>query len=254
MQILANKPLALQQQRDMEFFFFFSFIILLEKLGKCRFIFSLNTCRPTLTFCAGYLCARNSKFIVRVAWLCQRMCTHTAPGMSHYLQDLLQLISPRREWEKEQKWFLLVWAMGSHGWCELREKLGWIPSWSQSHSPWCQRIRAEELQTWAYLDHTLLLYGSIDVTDFLSSPSCSHFPVSRSRSPQWGENPGRWAKPRLCPSHRATAELPGTNPIAAERQKPSKYSSLGNVWNEPQSLDGRRRLCRLWFMFASRCM
>lgn len=59
MQILANKPLALQQQRDMDFF---SFIILLKKLGKCRFIFCLNSCRPAVI----YLCTRNYSSVVRV--------------------------------------------------------------------------------------------------------------------------------------------------------------------------------------------
>lgn len=56
-----------------------------------------------------------------------------------------------------------------------------------------------------------------------------------------------------APSHRGTAELPGScvsvngagrKPRSRE-SKPSTYPSPGKVWNELQCVDGRRRLRRL---------
>lgn len=128
------------------------------------------------------------------------MSAHTRPQVCP--RTSCSWFCPRGNGKRSRNGFLR-----SHGRCELRERLGWIPSWSQSHTPWCQRICAQELQTWAHLDHTLLLYGSIDVTDFLLSPSCSHFPVPQSTSParvkpwRMGQTTGlsnSWTAWKLC--------------------------------------------------------
>lgn len=167
-----------------------------------------------------------------MAWLSQRMwhChdrTHMAQVCSTTCRISCSWFCHRGNGKRRRNGLLCA-----HGWCELRETLGWIPSWCQSHSPWCQRICAGELQTRAYLDHTLLLYGSVDVTDFLLSPSCSHFPVSRSRSParvkswkmgqttalpprteeQLNRLEAAWGWTALCKNHAAESQTPAHIP------------------------------------------
>lgn len=169
--------------------------------------------RTALMFCASYLCTRTDVLwqkspgsltgrsivlpahnVPRYVWTELSSCNSWAETALNLLlyclckdtsvlvlgRYLLQVTSfCHRGNGKRRRNVSLSWQ----GQCELREMLGRIPSWCQSHSPRCQLSYAEELQTWACSDHTLFLYGSIDVTDFLLSPSCSHFPVSWTRSP-----------------------------------------------------------------------
>lgn len=56
----------------------------------------------------------------------------------------------------------------------------------------------------------LFLYGSIDVTDFLLSPSCSHFPVSCTRSSTRVKSRMTGSNHDYARLHSLTAKLPGS--------------------------------------------
>lgn len=145
--------------------------------------------------------------------------------------------------------------------------LGWIHSWCQSHGPRFQQIHAEELQTWVYLDHMLFLYGSVDVTDFLSSPSCSPFPISWTRSSTSVKSRKTGPTHDYASLHSLIAEVPGSCFVsvnsavllckkhAADTQvlKCLEWVAMCR-WLLEEAEEAAKCWGWLWFMFASRYM
>lgn len=173
-------------------------------------------------------------------WKLQRMghCherTHTAPGVS---QDLLQLILPQREWEKEQKWVPAftwpVWAQGKAG---VNSQLESVPHPLMSAD---LRSRIANLSTFGSHAASLWLHR------------CDRFPVesqllSLSRSTEHIPSEGKTMEDG--PNHGFEQQL---NCLEAV-QKPAKIPALEmsgmscSAWTAGGGWG-------LWFMSASRCM
>lgn len=160
------------------------------------------------------------------------MTAHTWPQVRPTdVQDLLQLILPQREWEKEQKcvpvltW--LVWAQGKAG---VNSQLESVP----------QPLMSVDLH-WRIAN--LSIFGSHAASLWLCR--CDRFPVesqllSLSRVTEQipaRVKPWKMGQATALPLAHRTAELPGScvscAKTASTESGPSKYSSLGNVWNEP---------------------